>query len=626
MPKNIKLYDGTVDPEDHLSRFSSAANSREWPMPVWCQMFQQTLGGPTRGWFERLPTNNIDEWSELREGFTTRYSVRKACFKEPHEIKKILRKANESIKAFKERWTKETCFIMRVSEVMKISSFIDSLKCLELAKPFSVKTPKMMDEMMARVDDFVRLEEAFSCTELSKGETGEQHIKTFILTGRREERPYGHIEEKGHYTNDYMQLRRQLEMTLESGKLNQLVKYIRQRGRGNCRDKVPQPEKVSNMIEVISSKERKMKNRVAMEEWMNTPITFPPVPSDDVSDEPLIVESEVKGYLVRRVYVDEGAPVEVMFEHCFENLSLAIKSMLKATQTDLVDFSREISKMVGKIELDVCFGNEGLCRRTTMKCTIIRAPSPYNIILGRTRLKMLRAIPLTIYSMMQFPTLKGIASFITNLEAYADDMVIKSNDEKALLADIAETFDNLKKINMKLNMKKCSFDVEEGKFLSYMVTSKGIRMNPKMTKVLVDLQSPRTLKEMRSLSGMLVALNMFMAKSIERSLHFFNTLRNIMKENKHEYKWTPKAEKAFEQMKKLILSLLSLTSPFPNETMYAYLAVSIEVVSVVLITYQKGRHCLVHYVNRTLNEAEKNYAPMEKLALSLIHITRRLRR
>ncbi|GJT05336.1 reverse transcriptase domain-containing protein [Tanacetum coccineum] len=141
-----------------------------------------------------------------------------------------------------------------------------------------------------------------------------------------------------------------------------------------------------------------------------------------------------------------------------------------------------------------------------------------------------------------------------NLEAYVDDIVIKSSNKKALLADIAEMFDNLRKINMKLNQKKCSFGVEEGNFLGYM-----------------------------SLSGKLAALNRFLAKSAERSLPFFNTLKNITKENKHEYKWTTEAEEAFQQMKKLILSLSSLTPTYPKETLYTYLAVFKEAVSAVLM-------------------------------------------
>nr|GEX86879.1 reverse transcriptase domain-containing protein [Tanacetum cinerariifolium] len=213
-----------------------------------------------------------------------------------------------------------------------------------------------------------------------------------------------------------------------------------------------------------------------------------------------------------------------------------------------------------------------------------------------------------------------------NLEAYMDNIVIKSKDEKMLLADIAETFDNLKKINMKLNPKKCSFGVKEGNFLGYMVTSKGFRANPKKTKDLADLQSPRTLKEMQSLSEKLASLNRFFSKSAERSLPFFNTLKNIIKENKREYRWMEEAEEAFQQIKKLILDHPSLTAPWPKETLYAYLTVSAEAVSAVLLTDRKGRQCLMQYVSRTLNEAERNYAPMEKLALSLIHMTRRLRR
>ena len=122
-----------------------------------------------------------------------------------------------------------------------------------------------------------------------------------------------------------------------------------------------------------------------------------------------------------------------------------------------------------------------------------------------------------------------------NLEAYVDDMVIKSQSEVTMMTDIAETFDNLRKIKMKLNPKKCSFGVEEGKFLGYMVTSEGIRANPKKTKAIAEMKSPTTLKEMQSLSGKLAALNRFLAKSAERSLPFFETLKNITKNNKEEF-------------------------------------------------------------------------------------------
>ncbi|GJZ06697.1 reverse transcriptase domain-containing protein [Tanacetum coccineum] len=98
-----------------------------------------------------------------------------------------------------------------------------------------------------------------------------------------------------------------------------------------------------------------------------------------------------------------------------------------------------------------------------------------------------------------------------NLEAYVDDMVIKSKTERDTIMDIAETFDNLRKVNMKLNLKRCSFGVKDGEFLGYIVTSEGIRANPKKTKAVADMQSLKTLKEMQSLSGKLMALNRFLS-------------------------------------------------------------------------------------------------------------------
>ncbi|GJV64289.1 reverse transcriptase domain-containing protein [Tanacetum coccineum] len=212
-----------------------------------------------------------------------------------------------------------------------------------------------------------------------------------------------------------------------------------------------------------------------------------------------------------------------------------------------------------------------------------------------------------------------------NLEAYVDDMVIKSKTEQEMIMDIAETFDNLRKINMKLNPLKCSFGVTEGKFLGYMVTSERIRANPKKTKAIADMQSPKTLKEMQSLSGKLAALNRFLSRSAERSLPFFETLKNITKENKEDYRWTEEAEHAFQELKKLILELPTLTTPERKETLFIYLATSREAVSGVLVANRRGKQTPIRYVSRTLHEAERNYAPLEKLALCLLHLSRRLR-
>ncbi|GJX46754.1 hypothetical protein Tco_0271944 [Tanacetum coccineum] len=129
-------------------------------LPVWCRMFQQTLDGSARGWFERLPRDNINEWADLREAFATRCFVRMACFKEPHEITKMGRKDNESLIAFKERWTVETGFIMDVPEVMKISSsFIGSGQSPETGQTFfrTQVFPITVNEIMERLDDFVDL-------------------------------------------------------------------------------------------------------------------------------------------------------------------------------------------------------------------------------------------------------------------------------------------------------------------------------------------------------------------------------------------------------------------------------------------------------------------------------------
>ncbi|GJZ77023.1 reverse transcriptase domain-containing protein [Tanacetum coccineum] len=137
-----------------------------------------------------------------------------------------------------------------------------------------------------------------------------------------------------------------------------------------------------------------------------------------------------------------------------------------------------------------------------------------------------------------------------NLEVYVDDLVIKSRTEDEIVRDIEETFKTLREINMKLNPKKCTFGVEEGMFLGYKVNSKGLKVCPDKVDVVLSLPSPKCLKDVQKLNGKLASLNRFLAKSAEKSLPFFKTLKKCTK--KSDFHWTTEAKEAFKQMKQLI--------------------------------------------------------------------------
>ena len=130
-----------------------------------------------------------------------------------------------------------------------------------------------------------------------------------------------------------------------------------------------------------------------------------------------------------------------------------------------------------------------------------------------------------------------------NVQVYVDDMLVKSLCENDHLDDLQETFDTVRSYNMKLNLSKCVFGVTAEKFLGFMVSQKGIKVNLEKVRALVELGPPRTVKEMQSLNGRIVALNWFVSKATDKCLPFFRTLRK-------SFEWTNDCQKAFEDLKK----------------------------------------------------------------------------
>ena len=82
-----------------------------------------------------------------------------------------------------------------------------------------------------------------------------------------------------------------------------------------------------------------------------------------------------------------------------------------------------------------------------------------------------------------------------NIEIYIDDMVVKRKMVSEHLGDLRAIFEVLRNYKLRLNASKCSFGVGSGKFLGYMVTHRGIEINPDQIKVINNLRSPRNLKK-----------------------------------------------------------------------------------------------------------------------------------
>ena len=108
-----------------------------------------------------------------------------------------------------------------------------------------------------------------------------------------------------------------------------------------------------------------------------------------------------------------------------------------------------------------------------------------------------------------------------NIEIYVDDMVVKSKVVSEHLGDLGSTFDVLRKHKLRLNASKCSFGVGSDKFLGYMVTHRGIEVNPDQIKAINDLKPLQNAKEVQKLTGMIAALNRFISWSGDRCRSFY---------------------------------------------------------------------------------------------------------
>jgi ribonuclease HI len=213
-----------------------------------------------------------------------------------------------------------------------------------------------------------------------------------------------------------------------------------------------------------------------------------------------------------------------------------------------------------------------------------------------------------------------------NVEAYVDDVVIKTRNANSLITDLEETFSSLRKFRWKLNPTKCVFGVPSGKLLRFIISNRGIEANPVKISAITDMGAPATIKDVQKLTGCMAVLNRFISRLGERGLPFFKLLKL-----QDKFQWMEEAERALQDLKHPLQSPPVLTAPLPGEDLLLYIAAITHVVSSAIVVERSeeghafGVQRPMYFISEVLSESKVRYPAVHKLLYAILITSRKLR-
>jgi len=182
-----------------------------------------------------------------------------------------------------------------------------------------------------------------------------------------------------------------------------------------------------------------------------------------------------------------------------------------------------------------------------------------------------------------------------NVEVYVDDIVVKSDSCEQHRDDLVEVLEALRKYNMRLNPEKCVFDVEGGKFLGFMLTHRGTEANPDKCRAIVEMRSPKNVKEIQKLVGKLTAMARFIPRLAEKTGPIIRLLKK-----RRKFEWDEECEELFTQFKQFMATPPVIQKPIYGQAIIVYLSISEEAISSVLVQEADQEQKPVYFVSRTL--------------------------
>ncbi|KAJ3698911.1 hypothetical protein LUZ61_002616 [Rhynchospora tenuis] len=207
------------------------------------------------------------------------------------------------------------------------------------------------------------------------------------------------------------------------------------------------------------------------------------------------------------------------------------------------------------------------------------------------------------------------------MEAYIDDMVVKSCAGPSHVAHLEKVFAKIRQVGMHLNPKKSFFCLSSGNFLGFIISERGIEAHPDKCQAVVNLKSPKSIKKVQGLTGRIAALSRFISQSAILCKPFFDLIKN----KTQGFVWGSECQEAFEKIKEYLSTQPIISRPVKDEPLYLYISTNEEAISTALVREEEGVQKPVYFVSRVLRDAETRYPTIEKSAFAIVITAKKLR-
>ena len=207
------------------------------------------------------------------------------------------------------------------------------------------------------------------------------------------------------------------------------------------------------------------------------------------------------------------------------------------------------------------------------------------------------------------------------IEVYVDDMIAKFKTEEEHLVNLRKLFKRLRKYRLRLNPTKCTFGVKSGKILGFIVSRKGIEVDPEKVKAILEMPEPCTKKQVWGFLGHLNYIARFISQLMATCEPLFKLLHKDQ-----SIRWNDDCQEAFGKIQQCLMNPPVLMPPVAGRPLFLYMIVLDESMGCMLRQHDDSskRERVVYYLSKKFIACEMNYSLLERTCYALVWASHRL--